>query len=210
MQIAIIGAGNVGRALGSAWSAIDHQVRYGVPDPKSSKYADLGPDRVGAPAGVARDPEVVVLATPWNAAEAAIRSAGDLASKIVIDCTNPLTMGPDGLSLAVGHEISGGEMVARWAIGASVFKTLNQTGAENMAMARQFAQMPLMFVAGDDQQRKPVVLKLVGELGFDAVDAGPLRVARLLEPYAMLWIDQVLTRGAGRNFANARVRRRDT
>ena len=69
---------------------------------------------------------------------------------------------------------------------------------------------PLMFVAGDDQQREPVVLKLVQELGFEVVDAGPLRIARFLEPYAMLWIDQVLTRGAGRNFANARVRRRDT
>ena len=49
MQIAIIGAGNVGRALGSAWSAIDHQVRYGVPDPRSSKYADLSHDRIDTP-----------------------------------------------------------------------------------------------------------------------------------------------------------------
>ena len=49
MQIVIIGAGNVGRALGSGWSAIDHQIRYGVPASRSSKYADLGPDRVGAP-----------------------------------------------------------------------------------------------------------------------------------------------------------------
>jgi 8-hydroxy-5-deazaflavin:NADPH oxidoreductase len=65
-----------------------------------------------------------------------------------------------------------------------------------------------MFVAGDDEQNKPVVLKLVGDLGFEAVDAGPLRMARLLEPYAMLWIDQALNRGAGRDFAFARTQRR--
>jgi hypothetical protein len=49
-----------------------------------------------------------------------------------------------------------------------------------------------MFVAGDDDAQKPAVLGLVGDLGFEAVDAGPLRVARLLEPYGMLWIDQAL------------------
>ena len=207
MQIGIIGAGNVGRALGSGWSAIDHQIRYGVPDPSNPKYADLGADKVGVPAAVAGGAEVIVLATPWNAVEAAVRSLGDLAARIVIDCTNPLAMRSDGLGLAVGHEISGGELVARWAVGASVFKTLNQTGAENMARAHEFAQKPLMFVAGDDDQKKPVVLKLVEELGFEAVDAGPLRIARLLEPYAMLWIDQALTRGAGRDFALTRIRR---
>jgi 8-hydroxy-5-deazaflavin:NADPH oxidoreductase len=141
-QIGIIGAGNVGRALGTAWAVIDHDIRYGVPDPRARKYADLGADRVGLPADAIRNAEVIVLATPWNAAEAAIRSIGDLAGKIVIDCTNPLAMRADGLGLALGYDISGGEMVARWAIGASVFMTLNQTGAENMPRARDFAQNP--------------------------------------------------------------------
>jgi predicted dinucleotide-binding enzyme len=76
-----------------------------------------------------------------------------------------------------------------------------------MARTRDFPQPPVMFVAGDDATRKPVVLGLVGELGFEAVDAGPLRIARLLEPYGMLWIDQALNRGAGRGFAFVRVRR---
>jgi predicted dinucleotide-binding enzyme len=76
-----------------------------------------------------------------------------------------------------------------------------------MARARDFAQRPVMFVAGDDETGKPIVLGLVEELGFEAVDAGPLRLARLLEPYGMLWIDQVLKRGAGPGFAFSRVRR---
>ena len=207
MRLAIIGAGNVGRALGLAWTRAGHQVGWGVPDPASSKYADLGRDRLAAPAAAAAGAEVVVLATPWPATEAAVKSLGNLAGKTVIDCTNPLAMGPDGLGLALGHSLSGGEMVAGWAAGAAVFKTLNQTGAENMAQARAFAVRPVMFVAGDDAAKKPLVLQLVADLGFEAVDAGGLRIARLLEPYAMLWIDQALQRGAGRDFAFTRLRR---
>lgn len=65
---------------------------------------------------------------------------------------------------------------------------------------------PLMFVAADDAARKPEVMALVGDLGFDAVDAGPLSAARLLEPYATLWIDQTLGRGASRESAFAFMR----
>jgi predicted dinucleotide-binding enzyme len=64
-----------------------------------------------------------------------------------------------------------------------------------------------MFVAGDDEGRKPAVMGLVRDLGFEAIDAGPLHNARLLEPLAMLWIDQALNRGRGRDFAFALVRR---
>jgi predicted dinucleotide-binding enzyme len=205
MRIGIIGAGNVGRALGQAWLAGGHDVRWGVPQPDDPKYADLGGERLGSPAAAAQAAEAIVLATPWPATETAVRSLGNIADKVLIDCTNPLAQSAEGLTLALGHTVSGGERVARWAAGAAVFKTLNQTGAENMARAREFTERPVMFVAGDDERRKPVVLGLVAELGFDAVDAGPLRIARLLEPFGMLWIDQALMRGAGRGFAFARL-----
>ncbi|MEJ1935134.1 NAD(P)-binding domain-containing protein, partial [Nostoc sp. NIES-2111] len=183
MKVAILGAGQVGRALGGGWQAAGHTVRYGVPSPDDPKHAGLPTTTV--PEAV-RDAEVVVLATPWPATQEALRSAGGLAGRIVIDCTNPLNYSPEtGLSLALGFDTSGGEHVAGWAPGASVFKTLNQTGAEGMAQARTFAQPPVMFVAGDDEARKPAVLSLVNDLGFEAVDAGPLAQARLLEPLAM-------------------------
>jgi len=102
---------------------------------------------------------------------------------------------------------SAGELVAQRAKGASVFKTLNQIGAENMAEAAGFATRPLMFVASDDAVKKPLVMSLVAELGFEAIDAGPLQSARLLEPLAMLWIEQALKYGRGRDFAFALVRR---
>ena len=109
---------------------------------------------------------------------------------------NPLRMGAAGLELDIGHTTSGGEYVASLARDASVFKTLNQTGFANMELARNFAAVPaIMYVAGDDDAQKPMVLSLVSDLGFDAIDAGPLRVARLLEPLAMLWIHMALDRG---------------
>jgi hypothetical protein len=203
MRIAIIGAGNVGSALGRAWLGSGEDVIFGVPNPAASKYSSLPGERLRTGPEAARSAEVVVLATPWPATEAAVKSLGDLSGRIVIDCTNPLGMGSNGLELVLGHTTSAGEQVASWAPGAAVFKTLNQIGADSMDKAPLFPVRPVMFIAGDDPAKKPVVMSLVAKLGFEPVDAGPLRIARLLEPYGMLWIDQALNRGRGQSFAFA-------
>jgi len=207
MRLAIIGAGKVGAALGAGWSAKGHDVVYGVPDPQQPKYAALPRGAVMRSPEAAKGAAAIVLATPWRATEAAIRELGDLKGKIVIDCTNPLAVGAEGLDLVIGPDSSGGEQVAAWAAGASVFKTFNQTGAENMAMAPRFDHPPVMLVAGDDTAAKPEVMRLVADLGFEAVDAGPLRAARLLERLALLWIELALKRGQGNAFAFALARR---
>jgi len=202
MKIAMIGAGNVGQALGRNWAQSGHEVTYGVRDPADAKHQALAPQRVADLAAAAQGADVIVLATAWNGTEAAIKALGPLAGRIVIDCTNPLAFTPgQGLSLALGFDRSGGEMVAQWAPGAIVVKTLNQTGAEVMADPRRFPQAPVMFVASDDHEAKAKVISLVADLGFAARDGGPLKNARLLEPYAMVWIDQALVRGAGRDMA---------
>jgi 8-hydroxy-5-deazaflavin:NADPH oxidoreductase len=203
MRVAIIGAGNVGSVLGRAWLCVGEDIVFGVPNPADPKYNSLPRERVHTPPKAAQNAEAVVLATPWPATEAAVAGLGDLSGKVLIDCTNPLGMGRDGLELVLGHSRSGGEQVAAWARGAAVFKTLNQTGAENMEKASHYPIRPVMFVAGDDEARKPIVLSLITKLGFEAIDAGPLRIARLLEAYGMLWIDQALNRGRGRSFAFA-------
>jgi len=207
MRLAIIGAGRVGAALGGGWSAKGHEVVYGVPDPEKSKYAALPRAAVMRSAQAAKGAGAIVLATPWRATEAAIRELGNLEGKIVIDCTNPVAMGPDGMDLVVAHDTSGGELVATWAASASVFKTLNQTGAENMTMASRFDRRPVMLVAGDDAAAKPEVMRLVGDLGFEAVDGGPLRSARHLERLALLWIELAFKHGQGQAFAFALARR---
>lgn len=205
-NILIIGAGHVGAALGKAWLGRGHDVRFGVGDPDHPKHAGLPRERLQS-ARERAGAGIVVLAVPYPAVRSALERLGDLSGVIVIDCTNPLGMGPQGLHLTVGFDSSGGEQVAAMAPTACVFKTLNQTGAENMADAAMFQPKSMMFVAGDDEARKPIVMDLVADLGFEAIDAGPLSAARLLEPLAMLWIDQATKRGQPRGFAFARLRR---
>jgi 8-hydroxy-5-deazaflavin:NADPH oxidoreductase len=201
MNIAVIGAGNVGRALGLAWAKRGHAVTFGVRRPGEAK--DLGPCTATTNAEAARSAEVVVLCTPWPATQAAVAACGDLSGKAVIDCTNPLR--PDLSGLSIGLDSSGAEHVAGWAKGAQVFKAMNQIGFGRMDAPKFKQGTPVMFVCGDGD-RKPAVLGLIKELGFDAVDAGGLTIARLLEPFGMLWIHLALRQGLGRNFGFALLR----
>jgi predicted dinucleotide-binding enzyme len=210
MDIAVLGAGNVGGGIGKAWAQAGHTVTFGVPNPQDSKVQDLIASipetaKAATPRDAAAAAPVILLATPWPAAQSAITSAGGLSGKILIDATNPLL--PDFSWLEDNYSISGAERVAQWAAGASVFKAFNQTGAENMADPSTYANRPVMFTCGDDAARKPEVLRLIEEIGFEAVDAGPLRAARLIEPYGMLWITLAHARGLGRDFALAIERR---
>jgi hypothetical protein len=208
MKIGIIGSGNVGGALGKRWAAAGHQVKFGVRDTGKADVVALlqtPGTSAGSVAEAVAFGEVIVLTTPWNATEAAIKSAGNLAGKIIVDCTNPLK--PDLSGLSMGHETSAGEQVARWATGARVVKCFNTTGADNMVQPNYGSDRAVMFLAGDDAAAKAVVTKLGEDIGFEMVDAGDLSAARLLEPVAMLWIHLAYRRGFGRNFAFKLLRR---
>ena len=89
-------------------------------------------------------------------------------------------------------------------------KTLNQVGAEVMEDTSGFAHPPAMFMAGDDEDAKRTVAVLLTDIGFQPLDAGPLHRARLLEPLAMVWINQALLRGHGRDWAFAALPRSAT
>jgi 8-hydroxy-5-deazaflavin:NADPH oxidoreductase len=193
MRLAIIGAGSVGATLGKAWQRRGHDVTYGVRNPDDPKYGSLGAD-VTTNDRAAGDAEVVVLCTPWQSTRDAVQACGDLGGKVLIDCTNPLT--PDFTALEVGHTTSGAEQVAEWAPGARVCKAMNQIGAPMMD-APQLSGTPVMFVCGDDDAAKATTSSLVGELGFETADAGDLTLARLLEPFALVWIHMALRRGFG-------------
>ena len=204
MKIAIIGAGKVGGALGTGWTKVGHTIVFGVRDVNKADLKALCA-RIGATAApsaeAARQGDIVVLALPWGGAENAVKSLGDLKGKIVIDCMNPLAMKDGAPGLERGYATSGGETVASWLSGAKVVKTFNQVGADIMTAADQFETRPVMFLAGDDDAAKATVAQLVSELGFEALDAGGLKQARILEPFAMVWINQALFRGLGRNWA---------
>jgi len=208
MEIAIIGVGNVGSAIAKGLRQSGHRLVLGARSIHAPELIDLAHTtgaRIASPAQAAAECDLITLALPWSAMETAVRELGDLAGKIVIDCTNPLGMVDGKLALLLGHDRSGGEMVQGWLPAERVVKTLNQVGAEIMADNSHLPHRPLMFMAGNDEAAKQDVASLLGALGFDPHDAGDITKARLLEPFGMAWINQALFRGKGRGWAFAAV-----
>lgn len=206
MRIGLIGAGSVGGTLGAGWLRAGHEVMFGVKDQSNPKLQELV--KSGAKAGTVREAaafgEAIVLATPWDAAQDALKSAGDVRGKVVLDCMNPVK--PDLSGLALGTTTSASEEVARWAQGARVAKVFNTTGFGNMADPHYPEGAATMFYCGDDAEAKSAARQLAADLGFDPVDAGPLSEARQLEAMALLWI-HLATRGLGMNIAFRLMRR---
>jgi predicted dinucleotide-binding enzyme len=208
MSISIIGAGNVGMALGRAFTLRGESIVFGVPDPE--KYREsvsaLGDGAsVASTAQAIAASDVVILAVPYAALPAIAQSVPDWQGKILIDATNPLAPGLSGLSL--GTTTSGAEELAKLALGARVVKAFNTTGAENMADTRYPGGAPIMPLCSDDADAKQRVATLATLIGFEAVDMGPLMAARYLEPFAMTWIHLALKQGYGRKFAFGMLRR---
>jgi predicted dinucleotide-binding enzyme len=122
---------------------------------------------------------VVVLAVPYGALDEALRELDDsVAGKTLVDVTNALT--PD-FQLALGFTTSGAEELQKKAPRAKVVKAFNTVFAGTMSDGRVKGQTLTLFVAGDDSGAKEQVLALGRDIGFDAVDAGPLKNARWLE-----------------------------
>ena len=202
MRIGVIGAGNVGGALGRGWARKGHEVTFGVrhpSDPKLKPLLEETETKATSPAEAAADAEVVVLATPWEGTEEAVRGLGDLAGRILFDCTNPLA--PQLSGLTHGFDTSAAEQVASWAPGARVVKVFNTTGANNMENPDFNGVAATMFYCGDDKEAKSTAHQLAADLGFDPLDCGNLEQARLLEPLALLWIRLAYLQGMGREIA---------
>jgi hypothetical protein len=190
MRIAIIGAGRIGESLGTALCAKGHTVVYGVSAPEAPAES-IGTAIYGA--------EAVILVTPWTHTEALVcEHASALSGKVVIDATNPLNASTTGLAL--GFDVSGVELLQSHVHGATFFKAFNAAGVDVIAKPIFPQGQAAMFVAGPEGAEKEIVLGLASDVGFEAVDAGELRVARLLEPLGMLWL-QLSAEGRGRDVA---------
>ena len=189
MRIAILGSGTMGSALGNLFASAGHFVTYSFSrDPaKLERLAkSSGPRaRAASPADAVRDADVVVLAVLWQHVPRVLRSAGNLKGKVLIDCSNPLTRSDD--ALAVGHRVSGAEIVARRARGARVVKAFNSTPSELLrAGVDVLSEQPAVCYCGNDVRAKRVTARLIRQLGYEPVNCGALLSARYLEPLAML------------------------
>ena len=208
MGMAIIGAGNVGMALGQAFTRRGEHVVFGVPEPQkyTAAVAALGENaRLASTAEAIAVSDLVILAVPHLATAAIAQSVPDWQGRVLVDATNPLAPGLAGLTM--GTNTSAAEELARLARGARVVKAFNSTGAENMADAAYPGGVPMMPVCGDDADARQRVMALATLIGFEAVDMGPLMAARYLEPFAMTWIHLAFRQGFGRRFAFGLLRR---
>jgi predicted dinucleotide-binding enzyme len=125
-----------------------------------------------------------MLAVPFTAIGATVQEIGGGADgKILVDATNALTA---DYQWAIGFSTSGAEELQKKLPRARVVKAFNTVFAAQMETGRTNGEQLTTFVAGDDAAAKEVVLGLARQVGFDAVDAGPLRNARMLEPLAFL------------------------
>lgn len=197
MKITLIGTGNMGSAFAKQLSGAGHIVRITGRDIAKAKA--LADQYAHASAHVASDAlgdsDVVVLATAFDHATAALQSLGDLTGKVVIDITNPLSA--DYMSLTVGHVTSASEEIAKAIPHANVVKAFNTLFAQVLADGPKFAdnQTGSVFVASDSERAKQTAIALARSLGWNTVDAGGLVNARYLEPLAGLNI--YLGYGAG-------------
>lgn len=210
MNIAVLGTGRVGKVLGTRWADKEHQVTFGSRDPSSERARQLSEQSGGkvAVAPVAQAvaaADVILAAIPYDACEDTLKSLGDLNGRVLIDCSNPLL--PDLSGLYVGHTISAAEQVAEWAVGSRVVKAFNTVSSATMANPKYEGQAATLFYCGDDPKAKEVVRQLASDLDFDPVDAGPLSIARYLEPLAMLYIHLAIKQGWGSQSAFRIMRR---
>lgn len=187
MNITVIGTGNMGAGLARLFAASGHRVAVGArqPEKAAALAAEIGPQvQGGGIAAAVKLADVVVLALPYGAAAEALKDAGDLSGKIVVDISNPLK--PDFSGLAIGHTTSAAEEIQALVGKAVVVKAFNTVFAQLLPREARAARPLQVFVATDDAAAKVKVTELAASAGFEPVDAGSLGNARYLEPIGMM------------------------
>lgn len=199
MKIAVIGAGNVGRALILRCLKAQHQVLVGVKFPLSEKSIQLakeiGEDKLVPVDEACKLSELIIVATPAHIVLSLIPQFGDVSNKVIVDATNAVRMKPEPYSTAY-------EGIKQLTGNKSVVKCFNTTGFENL-LNPDYGDFAIdLFAAGDDAEAKAKVMKLAIELGFGACyDFGGDDKVELLEQFALSWINLAIMQGHGRGIA---------
>jgi 8-hydroxy-5-deazaflavin:NADPH oxidoreductase len=191
----------MGGKLGTIFARAGHDVvfSYARKEEKLKKLArDAGRNaRAGTPRDATQDADAVLLAVHWSRIDDVLNQTGDLSGKIIVNCSLP--MNSDDTDLVVAHTSSGSEELAKKVSGAQVVAAFNTVPSEvlfDIFEARRNSAPPSLVYCGDKQGSKRVAAALIRDAGFDPVDAGPLRIARYTEPFALL-VAQLAYEGKG-------------
>src|SRR5438309_5713796 len=201
MRIGILGSGLMGGKLGTIFARAAHEVvfSYARSEQKLKTLARdaRGKARAGTPREAAEEADAVLLAVHWSRIEEVLHQAGDLSGKVMVTCSLP--MNEDSTELVVAHTSSGAEDLAKKVPKArvvSAFSTVPSVVLFGVFEARRKPTRPCLVYCGDDSSSKRIVVDLIRDVGFDPVDAGPLRIARYTEPFALL-VGQLAYEGKG-------------
>jgi predicted dinucleotide-binding enzyme len=191
MRIGILGSGLMGGKLGTIFARAGHDVIFSYARSteklhelarKAGKHA-----RAGTPREAAHGADAVLLAVHWQRLDDVLEQSGDLAGKVVVTCSLP--MNADDTALVVGTTSSGAEELAKRIPRARVVAAFNTVPSEvffPVYEAKRKAHGPSVVYYGDDEKAKQVAARLISDAGFEPLDAGPLRIARYAEPFALL------------------------
>jgi predicted dinucleotide-binding enzyme len=191
MRVGIFGSGLMGGKLGTLFARAGHEVVFSYTRSKEKLNRLARDARGNARAGTAREAaqgsDAVLLAVHWSRIDDVLNQAGDLSGKVIVSCSLPLN--EDNTELVLGHTTSGAEALAEKLPGAEVVAAFNNIPSEvlfGVFEARGKATPPSMVYCGDTEAGKDIAATLIRDIGFDPIDAGPLRNARYTEPFALL------------------------
>jgi 8-hydroxy-5-deazaflavin:NADPH oxidoreductase len=187
MNIGIIGSGNMGGSLAKLWAEKGHKILLTSTSPEQTAQVakSIGENvSTGSTADAVSYGDVVVFAFPYESLNDVISKGGSFKNKIVIDLINPLT--PDIKGLLLGFSTSASEEIEKRIPEAKVVKAFNTISAPVVKSGKiKFNGVaPDVYFCGNDEESKGVVMNLIQDIGFEAIDSGPLTNARYLEPIA--------------------------
>ena len=191
MRVGILGSGLMGGKLGTIFARAGHELvfSYARSKEKLKKLARgaHGNARAGTPSEAAQEADALLLAVHWSRIEDVLNQTGDLSGKVIVTCSLP--MNDNNTELVVAHTSSGAEELARMIPKARVVSAFNTVPSEvlfGVFESRSSATKPGLVYCGDDSSSKGIAGELIRDVGFDPLDAGPLRIARYTEPFALL------------------------
>jgi predicted dinucleotide-binding enzyme len=195
----------MGGKLGTIFARAGHDVVFSYARTKG-KLEKLARDaggraRAGTPAEAANDADALLLAVHWSRVDDVLKKTGDLSGKVIVSCSLP--MNADDTALVIANTSSGSEELAKKVPKAHVISAFNTVPSEVLFSVfektggargergggkseAESANRPSVVYCGDNARAKKVAAQLISDVGFEPIDAGPLRIARYTEPFTML------------------------